>query len=206
MNPLPRILLFTGDGKGKTTAALGMAMRALGHNLPTLIIQFIKCDDRSTGNGRPACNAVRPPAALRAAMWAGSTAGRSTGEYSVFSRLPGVEIRTTGLGFVPPRSWPQFADHQRAARQALDAAARALAAGKYRLVILDEICTAVAKDLLEEEAVIRAVKQASGDAIVVLTGRGAGKGLIGLADTVTEMRCVKHGYQQGRKAQEGVEF
>ena len=57
MNPAPRILLFTGDGKGKTTAALGIAIRALGHNLPTLIIQFIKCDDstgddRSTGNGR----------------------------------------------------------------------------------------------------------------------------------------------------------
>ncbi len=175
MNPTPRILLFTGDGKGKTTAALGMALRALGHNLPALIIQFIKCD-------------------------------AATGEYSVFSRLPGVAIRQTGLGFVPPRSSPQFVDHQRAARQALDAAAQALAAGQYRLVILDEICTAVAKNLLTEAAVIRTVQQALSGAIVVLTGRGAGKGLIGLADTVTEMRCVKHGYQQGRKAQEGVEF
>lgn len=175
MNPTPRILLFTGDGKGKTTAALGMAIRALGHNLPTLIIQFVKCND-------------------------------STGEYSVFSRLPGVEIRQTGLGFVPPRSSPQFADHQQAARQALDAAAQALAAGKYRLVILDEICMAVAKDLLEEETVIHAVQQASSDTIVVLTGRGATQKLIDLADTVTEMRCVKHAYQQGRKAQEGVEL
>lgn len=187
INPLPRILLFTGDGKGKTTAALGIATRALGHNLLTLIIQFIKCDD-STGDGRSIGD------------------GRSTGEYSVFSRLPGVEIRQTGLGFVPPRSSPRFTDHQRAARRALDAAAQALAAGKYRVVILDEICVAVAKNLLTEEAVIRTVKQAPSDTIVVLTGRGAGKGLIGLADTVTEMRCVKHGYQQGRKAQEGVEF
>ena len=175
MNPAPRILLFTGDGKGKTTAAFGMAMRALGHNLPTLIIQFIKCDD-------------------------------STGEYAVFGRLPRVKIRQTGLGFVPPRSSPRFADHQQAARQALDAVAKALAAGKYRLIILDEICVAVAKSLLEEKAVVRTVKQAPRDAIVVLTGRGAGKGLIGLADTVTEMRCVKHGYQRGRQAQAGVEF
>ena len=173
MNPTPRILLFTGDGKGKTTAALGMAIRALGHNLPTLIIQFIKCDN-------------------------------STGEYLVLSRLPGVEIRQTGLGFVPPRSSPKFADHQQAARQALDAAA--LAAVKYRVVVLDEICTAVAKNLLTEEAVIRTVQQAAIDAIVVLTGRGATQKLIDLADTVTEMRCVKHAYQQGRKAQEGVEF
>ena len=193
MNPAPRILLFTGDGKGKTTAALGIAIRAFGHNLPTLIIQFIKCDDSTDDD---------LPAVLRTAL----QAGQSTGEYSMFSRLPGVEIRATGLGFVPPHSSPRFADHQRAARQALDAAALALATGKYRLVILDEICVAVAKKLLTEEAVIRAVKQAPSDAIVVLTGRGAGKGLIGLADTVTEMRCVKHGFQQGRKAQEGVEF
>jgi cob(I)alamin adenosyltransferase len=181
MNPMPRILLFTGDGKGKTTAALGMAIRAVGHNLPTLIIQFIKCA-------------------------ASTSDGRSTGEYSMFSRMPGVEIRQTGLGFVPPRSSPRFADHQRAARQALDAAAQALTAGNYRVVILDEICTAVAKDLLEEEAVVRTVKQAAIDAIVVLTGRGATQKLIDLADTVTEMRCLKHAYQQGRKAQEGVEF
>ncbi|MDP2991299.1 MAG: cob(I)yrinic acid a,c-diamide adenosyltransferase [Kiritimatiellota bacterium] len=187
MKPTPRILLFTGDGKGKTTAALGMAIRALGHNLPTLIIQFIKCDD-STGDGRSTSN------------------GRSTGEYSVFRRLLGVEIRPSGLGFVPPRSAPQFANHQRVAHRALDAAAQALAAGKYRVVILDEICTAVAKNLLTEEAVIRTVKQAPIDAIVVLTGRGASQKLIDLADTVTEMRCVKHAYQQGRKAQKGVEF
>jgi len=101
MNPTPRILLFTGDGKGKTTAALGMAIRALGHNLPTLIIQFIK-GDNATSDG-----------------W-------STGEYSMFSRLPNVEIRQTGLGFVPPRASPQFADHQQAACRALDAAAQAL--------------------------------------------------------------------------------
>ena len=181
MNSLPRILLFTGDGKGKTTAALGMAMRALGHNLPTLIIQFIKCAD-STGDGQ------------------------STGEHIMFSRLPGVEIRQAGLGFVPPPSSPKFADHQQAARQALDAAAQVLAAGKYRVIILDEICVAVAKNLLTEEAVIRTVKQAESNAIVVLTGRGASQKLIDLADTVTEMRCVKHGYQQGRQAQEGVEF
>ena len=124
----------------------------------------------------------------------------------MFCRMPGVEIRKIGLGFVPPPSSPQFVAHQQAARKALDMAAQALAEGKFRMVILDEICTAVAVNLLTEEAVIHAVQQASSGAIVVLTGRGAGKGLIALADTVTEMRCVKHAYQKGRKAQEGVEF
>lgn len=175
MNSTPRILLFTGDGKGKTTAALGMAIRAAGHNLPTLILQFVKCDD-------------------------------STGECSVCRHLPSVEIRPSGLGFLPPPLSPKFVDHQQAARQALDAAAQALAEGKYRVVILDEICVAVAKNLIDEDDVIRTVNQAPRGVIVVLTGRGASQKLIDLADTVTEMRCLKHGYQQGRQAQEGVEF
>ena len=68
-----RILIFTGDGKGKTTAALGMALRAHGHGMPVAIIQFVKSDVK-------------------------------TGEFAVLSRLPGVEIFVTGLGFVPPET------------------------------------------------------------------------------------------------------
>ena len=175
MKTEPRILVFTGDGKGKTTAALGMALRAAGHKMPVLIIQFIKADD-------------------------------STGELAALKSLPGVEIRQVGLGFVPRADSPAFAGHRQAAVRGLETAAAALAAGVHRMIILDEICTAVTKDLLAEEAVVAAMKQAPPATIVVLTGRHASKGLIDLADTVTEMRCIKHGYQQGRKAQEGVEF
>lgn len=175
MNPAPRILVFTGDGKGKTTAALGMAVRAVGHRLPTLIVQFIKSD-------------------------------ASTGELAAMEALPCVDIRQMGLGFVPPADSPTFAAHREAALHGLRAASEALASGKYRMAILDEICTAVAKNLVSEEAVIAAVKRAAPDSIVVLTGRRACRALIDLADTVTEMRCVKHGYERGRKAQEGVEF
>jgi cob(I)alamin adenosyltransferase len=175
MNTVPRVLLFTGDGKGKTTAALGMAVRAAGHNLATLIVQFIKCDD-------------------------------TTGELAALRRLVEVEVRQVGLGFVPPSSSPRFAEHQRAACRGLEMASEALASGKYRVVVLDEICTAVAKDLVAEEAVVAAIGRTPLTTVVVLTGRGAGPGLIDLADTVTEMRLVKHGYQAGREAQEGVEF
>lgn len=167
--------MFTGDGKGKTTAALGMAVRAAGHGLPTLIVQFIKRDD-------------------------------TTGELAAFRRLAEVEVQQVGLGFVPPPTSPRFVEHQRAAARGLALASAALAAGRYRLVILDEICTAVAKDLLTEDEVMAAVGKAASDAIVVLTGRGAGPGLVALADTVTEMRMVKHGFQAGRPAQQGVEF
>lgn len=175
MKKEPRILVFTGAGKGKTTAALGMALRAAGHKMPTLIIQFIKADD-------------------------------STGELAALRALPGVEVRQTGRGFVPRPDSPAFAEHKNAAVRGLETAAAALATGAYRMIVLDEICTAVAKNLLAEESVVAAVKQAPPGSIVVLTGRHASLGLIDLADTVTEMRCIKHGHQQGRKAQEGVEF
>jgi cob(I)alamin adenosyltransferase len=175
MKAAPRILVFTGDGKGKTTAALGMALRAVGHGLPTLIVQFIKADD-------------------------------STGELPVLKTMAGVEIRQVGLGFVPRADSAAFADHKQAAVRGLEEATRDLASGKYRLVILDEICGAAAKGLVPEESVVAAVRQAPSETIVVLTGRHAGTGLIELADTVTEMRCVRHGHQRGLKAQRGVEF
>jgi cob(I)alamin adenosyltransferase len=171
----PRILVFTGEGKGKTTAALGMAVRAAGHNLPALIVQFIKADD-------------------------------TTGELAALQRMGGVEIRQVGRGFVPSPASPAFAEHRAAAVKGLGDAKEAMEAGRHRMVILDEVCTAVAKGLLSEASVVAAVRSALAGSIVVLTGRGASAGLIEMADTVTEMRCVKHGHQRGLKALRGVEF
>jgi len=172
----PRILLFTGDGKGKTTAAFGIALRAVGHGLPTLIVQFIK-------------------------------ARAATGEWTALRSLAGVEVRQTGLGFVPRSDdAPQFAAHRQAAAEGLRAVAEAMASGRYRVVILDEVCTAVARGLLDEASVIAALRQAPADGVIVLTGRGATPGLIALADTATEMRCIKHGFDAGIQAQPGVEF
>lgn len=175
MRSQARIVLFTGDGKGKTTAALGMAIRASGHGLRTLIVQFIKSNS-------------------------------STGEIPALKNLPGVEIVQTGKGFVPARSDPHYPLHQQSARDGLKLVAEAIASRKYHLVILDEVCTAVSKELLDEEKVAEAIGQADGETCLVLTGRGAPKGLLDLADTVTEMCCIKHGFQAGIPAQEGVEF
>ncbi|MEW6356013.1 MAG: cob(I)yrinic acid a,c-diamide adenosyltransferase [Planctomycetota bacterium] len=170
-----RILLFTGDGKGKTTAALGMALRAVGHGMPTFILQFMKADP-------------------------------STGEIAALKRLPNVEIVQAGLGFAPPPGSPKFPEHAQAARNALAKASEALASDKYAMVILDEICNAVARGLLDEDRVVQMVEKKPEGMILVLTGRGATDRLIALADTVTEMRAIKHGLAEGRKAQEGVEF
>ena len=175
MNEKGRILIFTGDGKGKTTAALGMALRAHGHGMPVAVIQFVKSDVK-------------------------------TGEFAVLSRLPGVEIFVTGLGFVPPKDDPLFAEHRRAAEEGLRIASEAACSGRYGLVILDEGCYAVARHLIAEEAVLRLLREAAPGVIVVLTGRGATEGLIAAADTVSEIRCVKHGFDTGKKAQKGVEY
>ena len=175
MSKQTRILVSTGDGKGKTTAALGLALRAAGHAMRVCIIQFIKND-------------------------------ASTGELSAIAKLPGVEIVQTGRGVLPDQSDATFVDHQAAAVSGLAKAAKAIGSGDYAVVILDEVCLAVARNLLDEKAVCDVVRTARADSCLVLTGRYATPGLIAMADTVTEMRCVKHGMEMGIPAQKGVEF
>lgn len=170
----PRILIFTGDGKGKTTAAIGMAVRGSGHGMKTLIIQFIKHDS-------------------------------STGEFTALKKLPGVEIIQTGLGFLPYKSDPEFLEHQQAAQNGLKIVDESISSKKYQMVILDEVCTAISSGLLNEENVIDIVNKANDLECLVLTGRGATESLISLADTVSEMRCIKHGFSSGLTAQKGVE-
>jgi nickel-dependent lactate racemase len=102
-----------------------------------------------------------------------------------------------------------FAAHRAAAERGLQRATRALARGEVQLLVLDEICTAMAKGLVSEVRVLQVLADADARAtgpVIVLTGRGATPGLLARADTVTEMRCVKHGYAAGWKAQAGVEF
>ena len=174
-NKSGRILLFTGDGKGKTTAALGLVLRSVGHGYRCLVIQFIK------GNS-------------------------STGELTGISHLPGVTLVQSGLGFVPPPTDPAFKQHRTKAREGLKLAAQALSGGVFDLVVLDEVCVAVSKECLEEQSLIDAVKGANHTTTIVLTGRGASDALIAIADTATEMCSIRHALQQGRAAQQGVEW
>jgi cob(I)alamin adenosyltransferase len=174
MNDSPRILIFTGDGKGKTTAALGMALRASGHGMRSCVVQFIKADP-------------------------------TVGEVAAAADTAKIEIIQTGLGFLPPAGNASLDKHREAAQEGLRKAAHVIAGRQFALVILDEICVAVARGLLEERQVADILAQAPAEMCVVLTGRGATPGLIALADTVTEMACVKHGLSVGRTAQKGVE-
>ncbi|MBI5686142.1 MAG: cob(I)yrinic acid a,c-diamide adenosyltransferase [Verrucomicrobia bacterium] len=170
-----RLLVFTGDGKGKTTAALGMVLRAAGHSQAVKMIQFIKADAK-------------------------------TGELAACQNLPGVELVQMGRGFIPPPTSLKHVVHREAAERALAAAAEAVASDKYDLVVLDEICVAIAHGLIAEDKVLEIVQSAPEKLCLVLTGRGASQRLIEEADTVTEMKCVKHALNAGVWAQTGVEF
>lgn len=175
MRSKPRILIFTGDGKGKTTAALGTVLRASGHGLQTLIIQFIK-------------------------------ANPSIGELTALKHLPGVEVAQMGRGFTPPADDPAFVEHRKAAENALGMALKALQSKRYDLIILDEICTAIGKGLIDEGQVVEFIRRGDEGDCIVLTGRDATKSLIEMADTATEMRCLKHGLREGWMTQRGIEY
>ena len=170
-----RVVLITGDGKGKTTSALGLVLRAVGHNLRVCVIHFIK--DR-----------------------------RDTGEMRALSSLPGVETHLCGEGFYRPREGAATDKHRQAAEAGLEFARLRLAGPEFDMVVLDEVCGAVALGLIQVRPLCEAVKSAGPGKIVVLTGRDACSELLALADTVSRIECVKHGMSSGWPAQPGVEW
>ncbi len=170
-----RTLLLTGDGKGKTTSALGMVLRAVGHGLRVSVIQFVK--------GR-----------------------KDTGEVRGLAYLPGVEVHVCGLGFVRPGQGGVGSTHAAAARAGLQKAAAALRDPACGMVVLDEVCGAVALGLLEAQAVAEALDAAAPGKVVVMTGRDACDELVGRADTVSRVTEVRHGLTGGWPAQAGVEW
>ena len=170
------LIVFAGDGKGKTTAALGLALRALGHVVRVLMVQFIKGD--------------MPTGELAAAEKYGET----------------FRIVRYGRGFVGPEGSPPSREDVEAARNGLAFAREAVAGKRFGVVILDEVCNAVRLGLIDEQALLELVQNRDPGVHVVLTGRGASAAVIEAADLVTEMRCVKHPYDRGIKAQKGIEY
>lgn len=170
------VMIFTGDGKGKTTAALGLGLRAWGQGMRVLVLQFLKSPS-----------------------W-------PAGEREAVRRLEGFEIRPLGLGFVRGRGEDELRPHREAARQALTVAREAVAGGEWDLVVLDEIFVALSLGLLAEEDLHAILDARSPSLHLALTGRGAPETVVARADLVTEMREVKHHYTRGIKAQKGIEY
>ncbi|MQL52693.1 cob(I)yrinic acid a,c-diamide adenosyltransferase [Desulfofundulus thermobenzoicus] len=170
------ILVFTGNGKGKTTAALGMGLRAWGQGMRVLVLQFIK------GGWRYGeLNATE----------------RLGGRFA---------IRQLGEGFTRADNGKTMGDHREAARHALEEANKEINAGNFDLIILDEILYALKFGLIDMEEVLALLDKKPPHLHLVLTGRDAPPEIIDRADLVTEMREIKHHYKKGIKAQRGVEF
>ena len=172
------ILVNTGDGKGKTTAALGVALRSAGCGRKVLILQFIK-------------------------------SGANYGELAGIDLLPTVEIRSMGKGFIfhkQGESEEKMKEHQAAAKEAWAMVEEEVQSGNWDLIILDEINYAIHYGLVDVETVVNLLKRKPADLDMILTGRNARPEIIELAHTVTEMKVIKHAYQQGIKAKRGIEF
>lgn len=178
MKPLKRgeLIFYYGDGKGKSTAAFGTAIRAIGNGYSVLVVQFIK-SNKSSGEGR------------------------------FFSSLPNLQLYVGGSGFVGiMNDRKSIEEHKKAAEITLDFARDALKSGKYFLVILDEANCAVKLGLIEIDELITALDARSERTNVIVTGCGPEEKLIEKADIVTEMKKVKHIYDQGYLAKLGIDF
>jgi cob(I)alamin adenosyltransferase len=171
------VIVYTGNGKGKTTAALGLCIRAVGYDEKVCIIQFIK------------------------GSW---KYGELDG---IKRLAPNVELYQKGLGFVGIIDDKlDKSEHIRAAREALEFAREKIESDKYDIVILDEINVAVGLELIKVEDVMGLIDCKPELTDLVLTGRNARQEIIERADLVTEMREIKHPYQKGIMAQRGIDF
>lgn len=166
-------LLFTGNGKGKSTAAFGLLARALGHGMRAVVVQFVK-------------------------------SRRDTGEETFFRVQPNVRWHVMGAGF----TWEtqDAAKDAAAAQEAWAVARQALADPEVDLVILDEFTYACKYRWLDLDEILAAIRARPAMQHLVVTGRAAPEALIAAADTVTEMRLVKHAFGSGIPAMPGVEF
>lgn len=166
------IHLYTGNGKGKTTAAFGLAIRAVGAGKSVFIAQFVK--------------------------------GMPYSELDTFKRIPEIEIKQYGLDcFIKNKPCQKDID---AAKIGFNKIATIIAANSVDLLILDEICIALYYHLFEEEALLNLLKVKPTAMEIVLTGRYASKALYEIANLITEMKEIKHYYNDGIEARKGIEY
>ena len=171
------VIVYTGNGKGKTTAALGMALRAIGYDHKVCMLQFIK------------------------GSWHYGEMDSSK------KLEPNLELIAIGKGFVgilddnSPRE-----EHEKYATEALKICREKIFSEKYNVVILDEVNYAIDLGLINVNDVINLIKEKPDSLDLVLTGNHAKNEIIELADLVTEMKEIKHPFKSGIKAKKGIDF
>lgn len=175
------IHIYTGNGKGKTTAAFGLGMRAVGNGLKVCLFQFIKGKGITYGEVE--------------------AAKRLTPKFRI------VAFRQSHPFFQPPaRRKKAIAELKRSTKEGLREVSKVMSTKRYDIIILDEIITALRDKFIDLQSVIYLIDSKPKSTELVLTGRGAPKGLIKKADYVTEMRNIKHPFSKGIIARCGIEF
>ncbi len=175
--PRGLVVVITGNGKGKTTTALGIAVRACGHNLRTCMIQFMKGD-------------------IYAGEWDG-----------IRKMNCQVELISTGKGFCGIQGNPYpFKEHRENAQEAIQLARQKMESGQFDILILDEINNALSLRLVDLDQVLEVIRQKPAGMHLVLTGRDAHPQVIELADTVSEIKEIKHAYRVGIEPQPGIDY
>jgi cob(I)alamin adenosyltransferase len=168
------VIVITGDGKGKTTSAIGQALRAAGHGKKILVVQFMK--------------------------------GKKYGEVLCTEKhVPDISIIQCGLDSFVMKDNPAPVDIE-LAQQGLKIAKDAAAAGEYDMLILDEINVAMDFKLVDIQDVLHLIRSKPTGMDLILTGRYAPAEIVDAADTVSEVREIKHHYSQGIKERAGIEF
>jgi cob(I)alamin adenosyltransferase len=171
------VVVITGYGKGKTTAALGIAVRACGHDMKVCIIQFMKGD-------------------LYAGEWDG-----------VKKMSCQVELISTGKGFCGIQGNPYpYKEHRENAQEAIRLVHQKMESGQCEILVLDEINNALHLRLVDLEQVLEIIRRKPPTMHLVLTGRDAHPQIIELADTVSEIMEVKHAYRKGIEPQPGIDY
>jgi cob(I)alamin adenosyltransferase len=170
------IIVNTGPGKGKTTAAMGTALRAVGQGMRVLMLQFLK------GSWH----------------YGELDAVQAFGDKFVMKQM--------GRGFVKVGAEKPDPEDVRMVEEAWNEAEQAIQSGQWDLVILDEINYAISYGMLDPAKVVASLQRKPEMVHVILTGRNAHPTIVELADTVTEMRQVKHAYKKGVLAQRGIEY
>ena len=170
------IIVNTGPGKGKTTAAMGTALRAVGQGMKVLMLQFLK------------------------GSW-------HYGELDAVKAFgDNFTMKQMGRGFVKVGGAEPDPEDVKMVEQAWNESRQAILSGQWDLVILDEINYAISYGMLDPAKVAETLRQKPEMVHVILTGRNAHPTIVELADTVTEMRQVKHAYEKGVEAQRGIEY
>jgi cob(I)alamin adenosyltransferase len=171
------VVVITGYGKGKTTSALGIAVRACGHDMRVCIIQFMKGD-------------------LYAGEWDG-----------IKKLHCQVEIIPTGKGFCGIQGNPYpYQEHRKNAQEAIRLAQQKMESGELDILILDEINNALHLRLLDLEQVLEIIRSKPSGMHLVLTGRDAHPQVVELADTVSEIKEIRHAYRKGIEPQQGIDY